>query len=98
MESLKALPLGDTAIAVGQLIVPCLVLTLLHLILLGLAAIATGQVSLVLAAMALFCPPLNFLFVALENLLFLAFPARITPATPGDLQHVGRTIVLEHPR
>ena len=94
MESLKALPLGDTAIAVGQLVVPCLILTLVHLIVLGLAAVAIGQVSWVLAAMALFCPPLNFLFVALENLLFLAFPARITPAMPGDLQHVGRTIVL----
>ncbi len=47
-----------------------------------------------LAAVAAFSLPFNFLLVAVENLLFLLFPARIQPTTPGDLQHVGRMMVL----
>ncbi len=94
MESLKALPLRESAVAAGQLVVPSLVLTLFHLVVLGLGALAIRQVPLVLAAMASFTLPLNFLIISLENLMFLIFPARLMPAMPGDLQHVGRTIVL----
>ena len=94
MESLKALPLKETAIAAGQLVVPSLILTLLHWVVLGLAAAAIGEMPLVLAAVAAFSLPLNFLIIGLENLLFLLFPARMMPAMPGDLQHVGRMIVL----
>jgi hypothetical protein len=42
--------------------------------------------------LAAFLLPFNFLLFALENLLFLLFPTRMTPATPGDLQAMGRTM------
>ena len=94
MESLKALPLSSTAIVAGQLAVPTLVLTAIHLLIVAVwAAVVTGPLGalLVIAVVSL---PFNFLLVGLENLLFLVFPARMTPTTPGDLQHMGRTIVL----
>lgn len=93
MESLKALPLRPAAIAAGQLVVPTLLLTAVHLAVLGLAAAMIRGVPAVLWAVALFSPPFNFLLVGLENLLFLLFPARMVATMPGDVQHIGRTIV-----
>jgi hypothetical protein len=93
MESLKALPLRPAAIAAGQLVVPTLVLTAVHLAVLGMAAAMIRGMPAVLWAVALFSPPFNFLLVGLENLLFLLFPARMLATMPGDVQHIGRTIV-----
>jgi hypothetical protein len=93
MESLKSLPLKATAIAAGQLAVPTLLLTVIHLLFLGAAAVMVRGLPSALLAIAVFTLPFNFLLIGLENLLFLLFPARMTPATPGDLQHVGRAIV-----
>lgn len=93
LESLKSLPLGSVAITVGQLITPVLVMTTIHLLLLGVTALLMIVPPEVLLAIALFALPLNFLLFGLENLFFLLFPARMMASTPGDLQHVGRAMV-----
>jgi hypothetical protein len=38
--------------------------------------------------------PFNLLLFALENLLFLWFPTRLMPWTPGDFQMIGRHMLL----
>jgi len=93
MDWLKSLPLRPSAIAAGQIIVPTLAMTLFHWLVLGLsAAFLTGPEPL-LAVVALYVIPFNFLVFSLENLIFLLFPVRMMPATPGDLQHMGRAMV-----
>ncbi len=94
MESLKSLPLGSVPIAAGQLVVPTLIMTGIHLVVLGVAAAMVDGAGTVLLAMAVFSVPFNFLLIGVENLLFLLFPTRMQPATPGDLQHIGRMMVL----
>lgn len=93
IESLKVLPLGSTAIAVGQLVAPVLMMTTIHLILLAIVASLRVVSPIALLQIAVFTLPFNFLLFAMENLFFLLFPIRMVAATPGDLQHVGRTMV-----
>jgi len=93
MDWLKSLPLRSAAIAAGQIAVPTLAMTLFHWLILGGAAVFLAGPRSVLAVAAFYAIPFNFLVFALENLVFLLFPARMTPATPGDLQHMGRAMV-----
>jgi len=94
MESLKSLPLRSAAVAAGQLVVPTLIMTGVHLVVLGVAAAMVEGAAAVLLAVAVFSAPFNFLLIGVENLLFLLFPTRMQPTTPGDLQHIGRLMVL----
>ena len=93
IDWLKSLPISSTAVAVGQLLTPTAIMTALHVSVLVVAAlIADGSTGLLLM-LAAFTLPFNFLLFGLENLLFLLAPTRLMPTTPGDLQHVGRTMV-----
>ncbi len=93
LDWLKSLPIGSTAVASGQLVTPVLLMTSIHWLLLGgMAALIDGSPTILLA-MALFCPPLNWLLFGSENLIFLLFPARMVSATPGDLQFFGRAML-----
>ncbi len=93
LDWLKSLPIGAAAVASGQLVTPALLMTSIHwLILGGTAALVHGSPT-VLLAMAVFCPPLNWLLFGSENLIFLLFPARMVSATPGDLQFFGRAML-----
>ncbi len=93
MDWAKSLPLRPVAIALGQLAAPVLMMTAIHVMFLSaIAAFSQGSRLMLLAAM-LFSPPLNFLLFGVDNLLFLLFPFRAVATTPGDLQHIGRTMV-----
>jgi hypothetical protein len=94
LATLKTLPLPAWRLAIGQLLTPVLLLSLLQwLVLAGVAAFAWGQRDKVLLC-ALYVPPFNFLLFALENLLFLLFPVRLMASTPGDFQALGRNVLL----
>jgi hypothetical protein len=93
MATLKVLPVRPWRLAVGQLLTPVLLMTAFEWALLGLLA-AAFRPERVLLGFAAFAPPLTFLLFALENLLFLWFPTRVTVATPGDFQSGGRNILL----
>jgi hypothetical protein len=93
MDWAKSLPLRPVAIALGQLAVPVLLMTAIHVMFFStLAAFSQGSRPMLLAAM-LFSPPFNFLLFGVDNLLFLLFPFRAVATTPGDMQHIGRTMV-----
>lgn len=95
MDWLKALPLSPTATAAGQIAVPVFILTTVQAILLGYAAAIAepDQRPFILAALA-FLLPFNVLMMAVENLLFLLFPARQVGAAPGDVAMMGRQVVF----
>ncbi len=95
LASLKALPLRPTVTAAGQLAVPVLLMSLVHLVLISsAAAIAKPEHRLFVLVALLFVVPFNIVLVAVENAMFLLFPTRVAGAAPGDLGQLGRTIVL----
>jgi hypothetical protein len=94
MDVLKTLPIAPWCLAIGQLLTPVVLLSLLQLGVLGLIEIVWGGIEWVLLFVAFLAWPLNFLSLAIDNLLFLWFPARTAPAMPGDFQAVGRQMLL----
>jgi hypothetical protein len=94
IELLKSLPVPPARLVVGQLLVPVLFLTAIQLIFLLLLQTTWGDFGLFLRAGAAFALPVNFLVMALDNLLFLWFPTRMVAATPGDMQVLGRQMLL----
>jgi hypothetical protein len=91
---LKTLPVPAWRLAVGQLLTPVLLFTLLQCgVLAALASGAPHHPEAVLACAA-YTLPFNFLLFALENLLFLLFPTRLAAATPGDFQTMGRNVLF----
>lgn len=93
LDWLKSLPLHPVTLAAGQLVVPVLLMTTLH----GLAFAAIGILSpgdsAMLVVLALFTVPFNAIVFGMDNLVFLLFPVRLAPSTPGDFQHTGRAMV-----
>jgi hypothetical protein len=91
MDVLKTLPIAPTALVIGQLLTPTLLLCLVQWVgLVILAATLDQDIVLQAAAGALLIVPFNFLLIGLDNLLFLFFPARALTPTPGDFQVMGR--------
>jgi Putative ABC exporter len=94
MEVLKTLPVKPWRIVVGQLLTPVLLLTFLQWLALAGVQIWWQRFDPLLIALAAFAPLLNGFLVGLENLLFLWYPARQLPTTPGDLHQFGRQMLL----
>lgn len=94
MDVLKSLPVSPAALAVGQLATPVLFLSGIQLALVGLVQVLLGGVEPLLGAVALYGVPFNFLSLAVENVLFLWFPARLVPGAPGDFQQMGRNALM----
>jgi hypothetical protein len=94
MALLKTLPLTPWRLAVGQLLTPVLLLSVLQWLALAAMMVAAPAHREKLLVGSAFVPPFNFLLFALENLLFLLFPVRLMAATPGDFQALGRNVLL----
>ncbi len=94
MEVLKALPLPAWRVALGQLLAPTLILSAVQLTVTALVQLLWGQAEVLLAVVAVFALPFNFLSFGLENLMFLWFPARPAPSAPGDFQMMGRQTLM----
>ncbi len=94
MENLKALPLRPWAVASGELVAPVLVLSSLHFLLLGTAAVMTPGYRKWLIAGMLIVIPFNMLIFSMENLIFLLFPSRPAAVSPGDFQAMGSKFVF----
>ncbi len=94
MDTLKMLPIAPWALVTGELAAPVLFVTLLQCcVLVGFAASPAVSRPTMLAG-ACFTLPANLLLVAIENMLFLWFPARVVASSPGDFQTVGRQMLL----
>jgi hypothetical protein len=94
MDVLKSLPIRPVPVAVGQLLAPVLVVTALQWLGVLAVAVTEGQFTVAFAGVMALAVPFNFFLFGLENLLFLLFPTRIVVATPGDVQVLGRNLLL----
>lgn len=91
LDVLKSLPVSPIAMVLGQLATPILFSVLLQLVgLAGIAILQRDASSSLLLALA-FLLPVNLLVYALENLVFLLFPYRMTAA---DIQTQGRQMLI----
>jgi Putative ABC exporter len=94
IDLLKSMPLRPSAIAIGELLTPVLVLSAIQLaVLSGLGAVSHDIWPRVGTAMA-FAPLLNFFLFGVENLFFLLLPTRAMAVSPADFQSFGRQVVL----
>jgi hypothetical protein len=94
MDMLKALPLPAWRLALGQILTPVLLLCLVQFLVVTAAQIVQGTSDSALWTALAFALPFNAQIFGLENLLFLLFPTRVLAAQPGDLQALGRQVVL----
>lgn len=95
LDWLKSLPVSATSIAVGELLAPVLLASVLQM---GILA-AVAQFSSTVATYALwglaFIPLANLLMFGLENLFFLQYPYRMPTGGMGtDFQAVVRMMLL----
>ena len=94
MENLKSLPLSASGVVVGQLLVPVLLLSLCHCLLIGGAAVTLPAYRGFLIAAMFLTVPFNALLFGSENLIFLLFPSRPAAVSPGDFQVLGRKFIF----
>jgi hypothetical protein len=94
IETLKALPVSTTAISGAQLVAPVAVMVVCQACLLAVISVAVAPPPrLILNALA-FVVPFDILLIAVENLIFLWFPTRMNPVSPGDLEGWGRQMLV----
>ena len=93
MEGLKSLPIPANRLALGQLLTPTLIATAAQAIAMIAAIAGLGGPRLVTWSFLAFLLPVNFLFFAIENLLFLWYPSRIV-AGQFDVMAVGRQVLF----
>jgi Putative ABC exporter len=95
MALLKTLPTPAWRLAMGQLLAPVLIFTLIQWSALAAVQWLSGRAEPLLLAAAAFAPVYNFVLFGVENLLFLLFPTRVMVTTPGDFQAIGRNVVSQ---
>lgn len=94
MEGLKTLPIRPSRMVLGQLSTPWLLLTTGQLFGLGILTLGTRLFPLAIGVAIAFVPLVNFLMLEIDNLVFLLFPTRPVVHTPGDVQVMGRMMVM----
>lgn len=98
IETLKAMPLSPTAVSLGQVLTPTVLLTLIQWVVLAATLALTANFptgpaarpALLVAAVVIL--PFNALMIVAENLIFLMAPTRPAAAGPGDFSMLGRQI------
>jgi len=93
IDHLKSLPVSASAVSIGQLITPALMMSACHLIIIGSVALAIRKMDILLASAAILSLPFNVLLFGVENAMFLLFPTRAA-ANPADFQGYGRQILM----
>jgi len=94
MEVLKSLPIPAWRIVVGQLLTPVICISLYQIILLTIVYLTMGRVGLILLFALVLSWPINLLLTGIDNLMFLLFPTRMAPQSPGDFSNAGRQMLL----
>jgi hypothetical protein len=94
LDTLKALPVSPAAVSGAQLVAPVAVMALCQACLLAvITVVLSPPPRLILNALA-FVVPFDILLIAVENLIFLWFPTRMNPVSPGDLEGWGRQMLV----
>ena len=93
MEELKVLPISPNRLALGQLLTPTLIATIAQSVAMLVVIAGLGAPDKVAWTFLAFLLPVNFLFYAVENLLFLWYPSRVV-AGQFDVMAIGRQVLF----
>lgn len=94
IEALKTLPIPSPRLVLGQLVTPLVLSSFVQAVALAVLGVGTGTTDPLFWSLLLFVPAFNLILFAVENLMFLWFPIRMAPATPGDVQALGRAMLV----
>ncbi|HRI87111.1 MAG TPA: putative ABC exporter domain-containing protein [Candidatus Hydrogenedentes bacterium] len=92
MDQLKTMPASSFAIAAAELVAPTVTLTAIYLVLAVGTAIAMQRPEIV-GIVLLISPPFAMLLMAIENFVFLTWPARVAHRGNMDSQQMARTFL-----
>ncbi|MHA3980111.1 putative ABC exporter domain-containing protein [Halovulum sp. GXIMD14794] len=94
METYKTLPIAPWRICAGQLAVQVLLSFVVALTLIVSLLLFEHRVTAPVAlALAVFALPLTLLIYAVENTIFLLFPAKLIPMGRADFEFLGRSLL-----
>lgn len=95
IDSLKLLPIAPMPMAAAQVVTPTLITTLCQaaLLLFAFLVIPNASPTLFLAVAALLAP-MNFLYITLENAMFLTYPTRMNAGGLANIATFGRSMLL----
>ena len=94
MDRLKSLPLTSTAVFTATLLPEvCLIAGLIVLAVIAHGLIVGADPALTLASCA-FVLPFAWIWLALDNAIFLVWPVRVVPGQDGALQNMGRASIF----
>ncbi len=94
MDGLKALPFRPMATSLGELLLPCGLLTIFHMIVLSLLAIFDPSGRAIVLATVPFIVPMNLLTISISNALFLLFPVRNMQSGTMDFGAMGKQMLV----
>ncbi len=95
MALLKTLPTPAWRLALGEVLAPVLIFTLIQWAALAAMVGFSGRNDPILWIAAAFAPVYNSALFGVDNLLFLLFPTRVMVTTPGDFQAYGRNVLAQ---
>jgi|GEM_PF-3377406 len=94
METYKTLPIAPWRICTGQLMVQVLLSYAVALMMIVSVLLFEDRVNAPVAlALVVFTLPLTLLIYAVENTIFLLFPAKLVPMGRADFEFLGRALV-----
>ncbi|MEZ6017976.1 MAG: hypothetical protein R3F49_22920 [Planctomycetota bacterium] len=94
MERLRAWPLAPWQVFVAVILPVTMFVAFFVTALLGVRGYVLGDLSLEVLTVMASTPLVAFLWVALDNAMFLLFPVRFVPGQGGALQHSGRALLM----
>lgn len=94
MMILRSLPVRPSRIAMAQLVTPVIIVSLLEAVaIFNALPFVSYQTRIILTWALAILLPLNALIYATDNLLFLLFPAPLTPVGRLDFEFFGRSLI-----
>ena len=94
METYKTLPIAPWRICMGQLVVQVFLAYAIALtMLVSIFFFEERLIAPAALALAAFALPLTLLIYAIENTIFLLFPAKLVPMGRADFEFLGRALV-----
>lgn len=94
MMILRSLPLHPSQIAMAQLVTPVILISMLEAVgIVSMLPFVSYRTGIILSWTLAILLPFNALVYATDNLLFLLFPAPLTPVGRLDFEFFGRSLI-----
>ncbi len=93
IDTLKSMPVPSRAVAIGQLLTPAVLLTVVTWVFIVAITLLFGYKTPVAVAGMLLAIPLSLLLATIENVVFLLYPVRPPSGNPADIALMARMML-----